>query len=143
MDNSDSIDSLLFDLYSDNGAQSQNTLNIVSTYDEPKPTKVYIIGDENDKKIHLKKEKQITKLTSHLMREKNVNGEKKWIIAIFIAAIVILLCSSFTVMALDRFVSKKFNVEIFSENSNRNEFTLMAIQFIIVLFVVRLILKYY
>ena len=139
MDNSDSIDSLLFDLYS----EPQNSLNMPQTYDEPKPTKVFIIGDENDKKVHLKKEKQIKKLTSQLIREKNVNGEKKWIIALFIAAVVILLCSSFTVMALDRFVSRKFNVEIFSENSNKNEFTLMAIQFIVILFVVRLILKYY
>jgi hypothetical protein len=143
MDNSDTIDSLLFDLYSGEGASPQGSFNLVPTYDEPKPTKVFIIGDENDKKISIKKEKQIKSLTSQLIKEKTVAGEKKWIIALFIAAVVILLCSSFTVMALDRFVSKTFNFEIFSEISNKNEFTLMAAQFIIILFVVRLILKYY
>ena len=106
----------------------------------PKPTNIVILSDSEPTETINSNKKTITR---QILKQKNISSEKKWIISIFIASVVILICSSFSVMAFDNFFHNAFKIDIFNTEDNRNEKILAIIQFFVILFLVRLILKYY
>lgn len=106
----------------------------------PKPTNIVILSDSEPTETINSNKKNITR---QILKQKNISSEKKWIISIFIASVVILICSSFSVMAFDNFFHNAFKIDIFNTEDNRNEKILAVVQFFVILFLVRLILKYY
>lgn len=106
----------------------------------PKPTNIVILSDSEPTETINSNKKTITR---QILKQKNISSEKKWIISIFIASVVILICSSFSVMAFDNFFHNAFKIDIFNTEDNRNEKILAVVQFFVILFLVRLILKYY
>jgi hypothetical protein len=57
--------------------------------------------------------------------------EKKWIIALVMAILVILIYSTFTVSLIDQFLFKH-NIDLFSKESQKNEIILNVVQFLFV-----------
>jgi len=68
--------------------------------------------------------------------------EKKWMLALFVALFAMLLCSSYTVGALDNYLHS-YNVNLFAETGTNNEIILNLLQFVFLLFGVRYVLSYY
>lgn len=69
-----------------------------------------------------------------------IKSNKKWTITILISIIVLIFTSTFTVNVIDRILDNH-NVDLFSSTDKTNELLLFAIQFIIIVIVVRFILQ--
>ena len=69
-----------------------------------------------------------------------INGNKKWIITICIAVVILLFISTYSVSMIDRWLDNN-NVDLFSHDDKMNELLLLTIQFIFIVFVVRFILE--
>ena len=87
--------------------------------------------------------RQRVRVLQNIYSEKDyMTKEKKWLLALFIALFVILICSSFTVGALDGFLHS-MGIELFTEGGNKNEVILNVCQFLLILIGVRFVLQYY
>ncbi len=70
-----------------------------------------------------------------------LTSEKRWIIALVVSILAILVYSTFTVSLVDQFLFKR-NIDLFSKESKKNEFILNAVQFVLLFAFVRIVLSY-
>ncbi len=106
----------------------------------------------------LSKQQEINQLTSRLHSKKEnlgftettkdkypqvckINGNKKWIITLCIAVVILLFVSTYSVSLIDKWLDNN-NVDLFSHEDKINELLLLLLQFIFIVFVVRFILEF-
>ena len=70
-----------------------------------------------------------------------LTSEKRWIIALVVSILAILVYSTFTVSLVDQFLFKR-NIDLFSKESKKNEIILNVVQFGVLFAFVRIVLSY-
>jgi hypothetical protein len=70
-----------------------------------------------------------------------LTSEKRWIIALVVSVLAILVYSTFTVSLVDQFLFKR-NIDLFSKESKKNEIILNVVQFGVLFAFVRIVLSY-
>ena len=70
-----------------------------------------------------------------------LTSEKRWIIALVVSILSILVYSTFTVSLVDQFLFKR-NIDLFSKESKKNEIILNLVQFGVLFAFVRIVLSY-
>ena len=99
------------------------------SFDEvkPKPTKSGKI-----KTVKKKPEPTPSKIYSSIVADSNhMRTEKRWFIIVFTAIMIMLITSSFTLAALDKFLLAR-NVDLFNKANMTNEIILNVVQFALV-----------
>ncbi len=114
------------------GSSSANVIVMEESIErqEPKTTKV------SDIERRVKSSEILSQIRDNSF---HIDQNKKWLISVFLAFIVMLICSSYTVKLLDN-ILLQYSVDIF--NVPQNEFIMNIVQFFIVLALTRLILEY-
>jgi hypothetical protein len=70
-----------------------------------------------------------------------LTSEKRWIIALVVSILAILVYSTFTVSLVDQFLFKR-DIDLFSKESKKNEIILNVAQFALLFAFVRIVLSY-
>ena len=100
--------------------------------DTPKPSK--------SPKEHFRS-RQLKVLSSIQENVGSLTSEKRWIIALVVSILAILVYSTFTVSLVDQFLFKR-NIDLFSKESKKNEIILNVVQFGVLFAFVRIVLSY-
>ncbi len=100
--------------------------------DTPKPAK--------SPKEHFRS-RQLKVLSSIQENVGALTSEKRWIIALVVSVLAILVYSTFTVSLVDQFLFKR-NIDLFSKESKKNEIILNVVQFGVLFAFVRIVLSY-
>jgi hypothetical protein len=88
-------------------------------------------------------QKQRIRILQGIYNDKEyMTREKKWMLALFFALFALLLCSSYTVGALDSYLNT-YGISLFAEQGTSNEVILNVIQFFFLLIGSRYVLSYY
>lgn len=85
--------------------------------------------------------RQLKVLSSIQENVGSLTSEKRWIIALVVSILAILVYSTFTVSLVDQFLFKR-NIDLFSKESKKNEIILNAVQFVLLFAFVRIVLSY-
>ena len=85
--------------------------------------------------------RQLKVLSSIQENVGSLTSEKRWIIALVVSILAILVYSTFTVSLVDQFLFKR-NIDLFSKESKKNEIILNVVQFGVLFAFVRIVLSY-
>ena len=109
------------------------------------PTSSSSLRDETPKPSKSPKEhfrsRQLKVLSSIQENVGSLTSEKRWIIALVVSILAILVYSTFTVSLVDQFLFKR-NIDLFSKESKKNEIILNVVQFGLLFAFVRIVLSY-
>jgi hypothetical protein len=129
--------------------QQKKSFNMVSDPQSKttrlEPTSSSSLRKETSEKQKSPKEhfrsRQLKVLSSIQENVGSLTSEKRWIIALVVSILAILVYSTFTVSLVDQFLFKR-NIDLFSKESKKNEIILNAVQFGVLFAFVRIVLSY-
>lgn len=129
-------------------------------HSEPSLPNTQIVWDDQNKDIIIRPS-NVSSITKPLIEEynegireqnaylsniysnlKHTHSEKKWMIALVVAVVAILITNTFTISMIDHFLFS-LGIDLFQKHTRQHELILLLIQFLIIFIVIRWILTYY
>ena len=129
-------------------------------HSEPSLPNTQIVWDDQNKDIIIRPS-NVSSITKPLIEEynegireqnaylsniysnlKHTHSEKKWMIALVVAVVAILITNTFTISMIDHFLFS-LGIDLFQKHTRQHELILLLMQFLIIFIIIRWILTYY